>query len=183
MKIREIIGDCLLKLGYGTAVDMVTDANRTDEQNKAVNMLLKCASIVYSEIITNHFPNVVKETVTLTDGKMELSQLTNSKFVYALSLKQNGENRKIKVYPTYIESNFSGEGELEFVALLSTYDLDTELPERVPSWLLAEGVAAEYAYANNMIDAGVQSERKFRDGLSELKARGAGKYVRARRWE
>lgn len=183
MKIREIISDCLFKLGYGTAIDMTVDANRTEEQNRTVNMLLKCASIVYSEIITAHFPNVVKERVTLTDCRLPLNTLQNSKFVYAVALRQHGENRKIKQYPSHIESNFSGEGELEFVALINAYTLDTELGDRVPAWLLAEGIVAEYAYANNLIDAAVQSERKFRDGLSQLKSRGASKYVRARRWE
>lgn len=182
MLIRDILALCFVKLGYGTSVDMVTDANRSDEENRIVNILTRCAAVVYNEILTNHIPNIVKEKVVLTDNKVNLSTLSETKFVYAVALKCGGENRKIKQYPNYIESNFSGEAELEFVALADV-TLDTDVPARIPHWLLADGIVAEYAYANNMIDVAVQTERKFYEGLTALKSKGAGRYVKQRRWE
>ena len=48
---------------------------------------------------------------------------------------------------------------------------------------MSEGVVAEYAYANNLIDLGAQAEKKFREGIYALKAHsGAGRYVKPRRW-
>lgn len=182
MKIRNIISDCLLKLGYGTAVDMEIDANRSAEENRIVDILLRCVSITYTEIVTRHFPNIVREEVVLTDNKLTFATLTGGKFVYAVSLKQKGEYQKIKVYPTFLESEFSGEATLEYCALPASYTLDTELPDVVPCQIIADGVTAEYAYAENMIDTGVSCERKFAEGLGALKCRGVGKYVKARRW-
>ena len=66
---------------------------------------------------------------------------------------------------------------------MPSYSLTTELPSNVPCWLLSEGVVAEYAYANNLIDLGAQAEKKFREGICALKAHsGAGRYVKPRRW-
>ena len=181
MKVSDVIKNCFVKLGYG--VVNVTDESLTDDKKRLVDILLLCVENVHSEVISTYFPNIVTEKVTLVDGKVEYSALKNHKIVYPVSLKCGGETRKIRAFPTYIESDFSGDATLEFCALLPEYTLSTELSGTVPCWLLSEGVVSEYAYATNMLDVGASAEKKFREGLSELKTHfGAGRYVRPRRW-
>lgn len=182
MKVSDVIKNCFVKLGYGV-VDVTDTENLTNEQKKLINILVCCVENVHSEIISTYFPNVVTENVTLVDDKFSYSSLKNAKIVYPISLKRGGETRKIKAYPTYVESDFSGDGVFEFCALLDKYEMTTELGCGVPCWLLSEGVVAEYAYANNLIDVGVQAEKKYREGIAALKSHsGAGRYVKPRRW-
>jgi len=182
MKVSDVIKNCFVKLGYGV-VDVTDTENLTTEQKRLIDILSCCVENVHSEIISAYFPNVVTENVTLVDGKLEYSTLKNSKIVYPISLKRGAETRKIKAYPTFLQSDFSGDATFEFCALLQKYELSTELPGNVPCWLLSEGVVAEYAYASNLIDLGAQAEKKFREGICALKAHGgAGRYVKPRRW-
>jgi hypothetical protein len=182
MTVKDIIGDCIFKLGHAERISMADDAVYTEEEQKILDALLRAANIVYAEICTNWFLNVVTETVTFTDAKLQLSDLTNTRFVYAVSLKHGGTYRKIKQYPSYIKSDFSGEAELEFVAVPDTLLMTTVIDGRVPAWLFSDGVVGEYAFSNNMLDAAVQYERRFREGLSRLKGHGAGRYLKPRRW-
>lgn len=182
MKVYEILNDCLFKLGLSDRLSLTEAGTYTEEQQKIINALLRCSNMVYAELCTSYFPNIVTENVLFSENKLNLSQLQNSKYVYAVTLRQNGILKKIKQYPSYIESNFSGEAVLEYVALPATLAFNSELICRIPSWLFAEGIVGEYAYANNLIDIAVACERKFREGLGQLRARGSGKYVKARRW-
>ncbi|MEG1612720.1 MAG: hypothetical protein RR357_00965 [Clostridia bacterium] len=182
MKVKEIISDCVFKLGFGDRINMSEGAVWTAEEQKTIDILLRCANIVYAEICTNYLPNIITETVNLIDNKVQLSALINKKYVYAVTLRQNGFFKPIKQYPAFIESNFSGEGQLDFVAIPATLALNTEINERIPSWLFADGVVSEYAFANNLIDIAVQYERKFRESIGHLKTQGSSKYVKARRW-
>ena len=184
MKVSDVIKNCFFKLGYGVSTDPSDAENLSSQERELVNVLLRAVENVHSEIVSTYFPNIVKENVVLVDGKLLFSELTQKKIVYPVSLKRGAETKKIKVYPAYIESDFSGDAVFEFCALPDVYAPDTELGDRVPEWLLSEGVVAEYAYANNLIDAGAQSEKKFREGLSRLKSHEfCGRYVKPRRWE
>lgn len=182
MKVYEILNDCIFKLGMSDRISLTETGTYTDEQQKIINSLLRCANIVYAELCTNYFPNIVCEKVLFTDNKLNLSSLQNNRFVYAVTLRQNGILKRIKQYPSYIESNFSGDAVLEYVALPNPLTFLTEVSNVIPSWLYAEGIVSEYAFANNLIDIAAACERKFREGLGQLRARGAGKYVKARRW-
>lgn len=116
MKVSDVIKNCFVKLGYGV-VDVTDAENLTAEQKRLVDILLCSVENVHSEIISAYFPFVVTENVTLVDGKLQYSTLTNPKIVYPISLKRGAETRKIKAYPTYIQSDFSGEATFEYCAL------------------------------------------------------------------
>lgn len=181
MILKDILSDCVLKLGYGDRINFDETEERTQEAQKVIDILLRSADIVYAEICTNHILNTVRENVTLTDNRLEHNALKNM-LVYTISLKQNGISRRIKQYPSFIESNFSGDGVLEYVSLPEKLTLNSNIPDTVPCWLIADGIVSEYAFANNLIDIAVQHERKYHEGLSLLKTHGASKYVKARRW-
>ena len=108
MKVSDVIKNCFVKLGYGV-VDVTDAENLTAEQKRLVDILLCSVENVHSEIISAYFPFVMTENVTLVDGKLQYSTLTNPKIVYPISLKRGAETRKIKAYPTYIQSDFSGD--------------------------------------------------------------------------
>ena len=130
MKVSDVIKNCFVKLGYGV-VDVTDAENLTAEQKRLVDILLCSVENVHSEIISAYFPFVMTENVTLVDEKLQYSTLTNPKIVYPISLKRGAETRKIKAYPTYIQSDFSGEATFEYCALLPSYSLSTELPGNV----------------------------------------------------
>lgn len=180
MLVKDIISNCILKLGYSDRIDIEKEELSQEEQ-KIINTLLKCADIIYAEISTAYLPNLTKENVTLRNNKLCHSTL-NNKLIYCVSLKQNGIARYIKQYPSYIESNFSGDAILEYVCLPEKLTLASDIPNTIPFWLISNGIIAEYAYANNLIDIAVQHERKYREGLSLMKSRGASKYIKARGW-
>lgn len=105
MKVSDVIKNCFVKLGYGV-VDVTDAENLTAEQKRLVDILLCSVENVHSEIISAYFPFVMTENVTLVDEKLQYSTLTNPKIVYPISLKRGAETRKIKAYPTYIQSDF-----------------------------------------------------------------------------
>lgn len=105
MKVSDVIKNCFVKLGYGV-VDVTDAENLTAEQKRLVDILLCSVENVHSEIISAYFPFVMTENVTLVDGKLQYSTLTNPKIVYPISLKRGAETRKIKAYPTYIKAIF-----------------------------------------------------------------------------
>lgn len=181
MKVRDILNDCVFKLGYAGRVDASEGAENGAEEMNILDMLVRCVNLVYAEMCVEYKLNVVSETVNFVDNKFELCGLTN-KFAYAVCLKHNGRSRRIKQYPSHIESDFSGEAELEFAAMPPTLTADSTIPDAVPSGVISDGAVSEYAYANNMLDSAVQYERKFKEGMSNIFRRGSSKYVKARRW-
>lgn len=181
MVLKDILADCILKLGYSDSVDITAETLSAADQ-KIVNRLVQCANIVYAEIATDYIPIIVKETVTLDNGVIDIAELAN-RLLYVVSVKQNGVAKRFRLYSSYIESTFSGEAVIEYASLPETMAVNSEVPEtRLPAWLFAEGICAEYCYAENLTDMSVAFDNKFREDICKLKNKSDSRYVKARGW-
>lgn len=180
MQIIDIIENCVFRLGQYGNFDVKAES-LSDEQMRMRDMLLRAVNLVYAELCAEHIPMLTAEAVELIEGRLAYSALSKP-LLYALSLTRQGVRQGIKCYPAFLESEFSGAAVLEYAYLPDQLGLTDELPARIPPLLLTDGALAEYCYAQNLLDAAVQSERRYTDALSALKTKGAGKSVRARRW-
>ncbi len=175
MLVKNIISECLSKLG------MDPEAHN-DGEDSVVKALLDAANSVYCEIATDYLPLVAREKAVFDEGFADVSALAK-RILYVVAVRKDGIAKGYKLYPDYIESTFRGEGEIEYAYLPDEFAFDGELSDtRIPEWLFAEGVCAEYCYRNNMSDMAEAFAAKFKESLLRLKNKGSSKYLKARRW-
>lgn len=60
MKIKNVIGECLVRAGKD---DFVDNPSLTDEQKELQNRLLACVNIAYREIVSKYLPLIYEEQV------------------------------------------------------------------------------------------------------------------------
>ncbi len=178
MTVKEIIAAALFKLGYGD----IDFEEMTSEENALVEKALKCLNLVYQQIETEYLPLTTVEDVRFTEGVLRYDELTKP-LLYIVSVKSHGETKCFKMRANYVESTFDGEAAVEYAYLADDLTLDGEIEDkRLAKWLVAEGVAAEFCYAENMPTEAAAAYKRFTDGLKYLKNKSIRLFVKSRRW-
>jgi hypothetical protein len=180
MILKDVLEDCLVKLGYSDSIDLSGDL--TEANQKIADKLVRCANMVYAEICTSYIPLICKENATFEDGQVLISSLAN-RLLYVIGVRFKGVSKRFRLYSSYIESTESGEAEVEYAMLPEAFTLNSTVPETcLPSWLFAEGICSEFCYAENLADMSVAFDNKFREGINRLKTKSVSRFVKARGW-
>lgn len=179
MVLNDILADCALKLGYAGSVDFTEPM--TGDARRIFDKLIRCAGLVYGEIITDYLPLIKRESVVFDNGALEISALSG-RMLYVIGIRRGGVSKRFRLFSTYIETVFSGEGEIEYACLPEPLTGQSEIDARLPEWLFAEGICAEYCFAENLADMAAAFQTKFREGISKLRRRDGRVYVKARGW-
>ena len=99
------------------------------------------------------------------------------------SIKKDGVAKSFKTKASYIETTFDGDAEIEYAYLADDFPLTGEIADkRLAKWLIADGVVAEFCYAENMPVEAAAAYKRFTDGLKYLKNKSLRLTVLARRW-
>lgn len=137
------------------------------EKERELEILLLSVDNVQNRLL-NSFPQITKENVEAQDNKIMLNSLTKTA-KKVLSVKENGNNIKFKIYDNFILTNKNGTFEVEYSYLLPKVLTKTDeialnfLPERT----FALGVASEYCFISGLFDDAVIWEEKFKSVLKK----------------
>lgn len=178
MTVKEVISAALFKMGYGE----VDFDEMTSEESALVQKMLKCLNLVYQQIETEYLPLTKKETKNFSGGTLEISTLSKP-LLYVVGIKKDGVAKSFKTKASYIETTFDGDAEIEYAYLADDFLLTGEIEDkRLAKWLIADGVVAEFCYAENMPVEAAAAYKRFTDGLKYLKNKSLRLTVLARRW-
>lgn len=78
MKIKDVVGECLVKMGQ---TDFSNEQTLDEQQTELKNKLLASINIIYREIVSEYLPLYHTETVNFSGGKVNSSALTKKSFI------------------------------------------------------------------------------------------------------
>ena len=88
MKIKDVVGECLVKMGR---TDFSNNQTLDTEQTELKDKLLAAINIAYRHIVSEYLPLVQIETVNVTNGKIAASSLSKN-ILYAIKLVKTDDN-------------------------------------------------------------------------------------------
>lgn len=180
MKIKNVIGECLIKMGKPNIVNKTTF---DDDETETISKLLAALNIAYREIVTEYLPLIYTQTVCMKDKSVKTSVL-EKKIICPISLMFYNEKKPMKIYPDRIESDFDGDATLTY-SYMPDIDLvlDDEISDmRLTQSALADGALSEYYFADKMFDLAKSFDTDFRAQMSMLRYKGRRIIIKRRRW-
>lgn len=188
MTIKSILKTACLFLNKEDLCEKI-DATNFDSLSDAfksqINFLLKCLNLTYQEVASDYIPLLKKESISVSDNKILLSDLSK-KFLEVVFLRdKNGKKLKFKVFPDYIEVN-ADEAEIiykylptELTSLSTTME---SFSNKVSEITLAFGVAMEYSFINGLHEDAAVWEKRFKDALFIRSGKKNNIKLPVRRW-
>lgn len=157
----------------------------SDTFKSQINFLLKCLNLTYQEVASDYIPLLKKESISVSDKKISLSDLSK-KFLEVVSLRdKNGKKLKFKVFPDYIEVD-TDEAEIVYkylpTGLTSLSTTMESFSNKVSEITLAFGVAMEYSFINGLHEDAAVWEKRFKDALFIRSGKKNNIKLPVRRW-
>ncbi len=180
MKIKNIVGECLLRMGLE---DFLSNTSFSSQEQELVNKIVGAINIVYNEICAEYLPLVAREQVVFENGKLSFSQL-EKRILYPIKLESNGKKCKYVIYPDRLESDECGEGTLKYAYLVnSLYALEDDIDDnRLSEGVVCLGALAQYYFANKMFELAKSFDEDFRAKISSLCVKQKQICIKQRRW-
>ena len=180
MKVKDIIGVCVEKMGKENFVDNLTYST---EEQALIDGLLRALNVIYREVSTEYLPQLKTDEVTVADGVVDIAHLSET-ILYPVKLTdKNGVKCKMKNCVTKIETDFSGVGMLTYSYLPDTLKINDEIDDlRLNLNVMADGTLSEYYFADKVFDLANAYDTKFRSSISTLRYKGREIILKERRW-
>ncbi len=181
MKIKDVVGECLVKTGQ---TDFSNNQTLDTEQTELKDKLVAAINIAYRHIVSEYFLLVKTETVKVTNGKIAASSLYK-KILYPIKIVQNDEKISFYSGADCVFCDVEGDVKLTY-AYMPSDDLtfESEINDmRLTRSVLANGALAEYYFQNKMFDLAKSFDSDFRNQIGALRYRGKNILVKARRWQ
>ncbi|HKL94055.1 MAG TPA: hypothetical protein VJZ69_02085 [Clostridia bacterium] len=179
MTVKEILSDCLKKLNI---TNFLNEETFTTSQSAIANRLLDCLNLIYQEVVTDYFPLVYSESITLDGNLVPYSTLVH-RLLKPISLKNDGKNIAFITLPTGIESKYMGTATLFYNYLPTELTLDSNIDDcRLTCGLLSDGVMGEYYFLDSVFELAAAYDNKFRKDLSWATTKGREIMIKPRRW-
>lgn len=179
MLVKEVIGECLVKLGKENFID---EAELTDEQQALVDRLLAALNIAYKEAVTEFIPLYCEEDVTVSGGVIDISGLSR-RILYPVALSSGGRARKVWVRPEGLSADAEGRATLRYAYLPEDVTLSSDIADmRLTAGVLSDGVIGEYYLADKVFEIAEAYETSFREALSAVRYKGRPMTLGAGRW-
>ena len=181
MTIKQIIGECLIKMGLD---NFINNQTLTSDEQKLASRLLFNVNVVYREIVTSYLPLVDSADVEIADGTYNYSSLTGVRLLYPIRLEAGDTEIKFKSYASKLQCDYSGTAKLVYAYLPSTDFLLTDSinDARITLQVICAGVLAEYYMQNKVFDLAKNFDEEYRQGVSALKYKGRSMFLKDRRW-
>ncbi len=169
MTVKEIIGECLLRMGRKNFLESET---LSDEEKSVKETLIASLNSAYFEIATEHMPYIKDEKVRAKD-KTIFNRDLKSPMLYPISLNREGAKAKFKIFHDRLETDFDGEAVLRYAyppEKLS--ETDSIEDSRMTLELLVAGTLSKYYFAMRAFDLASSYDSDFRYKLAYLKYKG-----------
>ncbi len=167
-----------------TESETQTVLSPTDEEQKEIDMLVRCLNLVVGEICCDYIPLVEREFVEVVNGKFEFSKLKKIAMEILAIRNEAGDKIRCKLNPSFVALP-NGKYEIEYSFVPAALTLDDDMPAfycRVPDRVFAYGVAMEYSLLSSLYDEMDIWQTRFRDGLEIATQKHSEKRLPRRGW-
>lgn len=153
------------------------------QQNKEIDILLRCLNLVVQDIATSYINLLNKKTITFKNNEIPLSEIDEN-FLEAISVSVNGSKIKFK---TMIGSLYANAENAEIIYRKYPENLTIEdncpcFDNRVALKTLALGTAMEYSFLNSLSDEASIFENRYKQDLLIAMRKNSEKKIKERRW-
>lgn len=157
-------------------------AEEVDEESSAqIAKLLSCANLAYEEIVTEYIPILQTEQISVTDGKIPFSTLSQP--ICGIISVKDSANQDIKytLSADHISLDASS-AQITYQTVPEKLELGAELNVLFPERLLAYGIAREYLFMLDQSDSALIFEKRFKDALTSFVRKKSKLLLPRRRW-
>ncbi len=183
MKIKSVIGECLVKMGK---TDFLSKPLNTfsQEENELVGKLLSSLNIAYREAISLYLPIIHTQEVKFENGILKTATL-EKQILYPISLEFEGESVRFKTFPDRLESDIVGVAKFKYAYMPSKdFTIDDEINDmKLTQSALADGTLSGYYFSTKNFELAKNFDTEFRVKLDLLKMKGRRLRIKSRRWE
>ena len=167
-----------------TESETQTVASPTDEEQKEIDLLVRCLNLVVGEICCDYIPLVEREIVEVENGKFEFSKLKKIAMEILAIRNEAGDKVRCKLNPSFVALE-NGKYEIEYSFVPEALTLEDDMPAfycRVADRVFAYGVAMEYSLLSSLYDEMDIWQTRFRDGLEIATKKHSEKRLPRRGW-
>ena len=185
MEVKDVIASALRLIGRAGIIPYVEDPSNSDEEdaNEVVETLLYCFNAVEDELARKYIPLVVREQMSSDDNKFYYSDFAH----YPVKIKKvtvDGKAVAFDVLTGYMEVNAKKIlTEYEYAPSRKRINSSSDYGDEVGEYLIALGIASEYAVINGEAEMAEKWEKAYRQQLDSVqRALPVCAHIPPRRW-
>lgn len=158
--------------------------NLTSDEQKELDILLRCLNLITSEISTEYLPIYKTKDITMTNGEYNLKDIDENIFQIIKLEDEYSGKIKFRIFGDKLKANATT-CKITYTSFApkSTLDGDVEtfscvMPDRV----LAYGTAMEYCFISSLYDDATLWESRYKNSLLCLSQKKHNVVMPKRRW-
>lgn len=180
MLVKDVLGECLIKMGKE---NFLANDTLSDAEQALADRLLSAMNIAYGEAVTEYIPLYAEEETTVRDGVIDIGGLSH-RIIYPVSFTVAGERCRLWTRPEGIAAARDGKGVLRYAYLPEPAAIDDDIADmRITESVLSDGTLAEYWFQDKVFDLAEAYAESFRTALSALRYKGRPMRLGAGRWQ
>ena len=175
MKVKDVITSALRLIGRSELISDLSDPSLSEEEDAAevIETLLYCFNAVEDELSRKYIPLSTSEELRSSDNKFYYSNFSQNP-VKIKRVTVNGNKADFEIYTKFmVVKGNKIKVDYEYSPRRKTLDGDSEYGDEVGEYLIALGMAAEYAAINGEAEASDRWEKQYRiqlDGVQRTLA-------------
>ena len=189
MKIKDIVEMSAVLLQLDDVLNLnIFTGNTGDEVVETItahnlNLLVRCANLSLSVLVTDKFRLKKVETISTETGEIKFDDFSKNVFE-VLEVSLNGEPVTFRVYPNLLDCFKKGTYKITYDYIPDFKYIDEDIDDfdkTVPLRIMAYFTASEFSYISGDFEAASAWEQKYKEALESLTSK-RSKKVPERRW-
>ena len=181
MKINDTIKLCCDFLGENELKDLIGTQNADEVQQAKINALLTCLNLAYEEIVTEYLPILCTQTLSVSEGEIAFSQLSNPISGIVSVKDENGNDLSYLQSADHIEVN-AEKVVITYQIVPEKFDFGDEANVIFPERLLAYGTCREFLFMQGLSEEALLYEKRFKDALINFVRKKSSLILPKRQW-
>ncbi len=188
MKTKQVLNMVCVFLGKEDLLSCPyfteSDEQVTQDQQKELDMLLRCLNLVTSEISTDYLPIYKTKEITLNDGEFDLKDIDENIFQIVKLEDEFGNSCKFKIIGDTIKASVTN-CKIIYTSFAQKATLDGDVETfscTMPDRVLAYGTAMEYSFISSLYDDASVWESRYKNALLCLSQKKHNLVMPKRRW-
>ncbi len=155
----------------------------TSNENKKINLLLKCLNLIQNEVACEFIPLQAIEEVKATDFKVNYNQFSKKPISIIWAKDKLGRNIRFKSFADYLMI-FGGSAKIKYNYMPKEItSLDSDIEEAIlPMRIYAYGIAREFYLMQSLSEDADIWEVRFKDSLCVFARKKQEVKMPCRRW-
>lgn len=181
LQLEDVLSTSDFSSSLNASVNPQVTADEITTRN--INLLIRCTSLVLSEIATDFIKLKKQETLPVVNSQISYNAFSEN-VLDVLKVKTLGEMPlKFKKHPEAVMVNHDGNVLVEYRYLPASYKaLSDEIVgfDLVPARIIAYGVASEYSFISGMNSEASIWDERFKNAMLSLSKKSGN--IPPRRW-